>query len=193
MNSRPDGAKTALPWHDTRQLYGRISRWLHWSMACLLLWQFTGMGLRLLLGRDSIAGFFVRLHAPIGTALFVLVILRVLWAVANRRRRPEQDAGVLGRAAKLGHLALYLLMGIIPSIALLRAWGSQRAFTPFGFEIFPARPEDIKWTTDLASALHGELAWLLGLLILGHVVMVGLHHAIWRDGTLFRMAGRDRT
>lgn len=192
MNSRPDGAKTALPWHDTRQLYGRISRWLHWSMACLLLLQFTGMGLRLLLGRDSIAGFFVRLHAPIGTALFLLVILRVLWAVANSRRRPEQDAGVLGRAAKLGHLALYLLMGIIPTIALLRAWGAQRAFAPFGFEIFPARPEDIKWTADLALALHGELAWLLGLLILGHVVMVGLHHAIWRDGTLLRMAGRDR-
>lgn len=192
MKSSPERRAAALPWRDTKQLYGRITRWLHWSMAVLLLWQFTGMGLRLLLGRDSIAGFFVRLHQPVGTALLGLVVLRVIWALVNRHNRPPHDDGLLGRAAKLGHLALYLLMAIIPSIALVRAWGAQRAFAPYGFEIFPARAQDIKWTADLAAALHGELAWLLAALILGHVIMVAFHQAMWRDGTLARMAGLNR-
>lgn len=178
-----------LELRDTPARYGRITRLLHWSIAALILWQFLGMGLKLALGRGPVSGFFVGLHQPVGTALFVLVVARVLWALANRRNRPAHGGGLLGLAARLGHLALYVLMLAVPSLALLRAWGSERAFAPYGFEIFPARAAPIEWTQKLAGALHGELAWLLGLLVLGHVVMAGLHEAMWRDGTLARMAG----
>ena len=183
---------TALPQplalRDTPARYGRITRLLHWSIAALILWQFLGMGLKLALGRGPVSGFFVGLHQPVGTALFVLIVLRVVWALANRRNRPDHGPGLIGRAARLGHLALYALMLAVPSLALLRAWGGERAFAPYGFEIFPAREAPIEWTQTLAGLLHGELAWLMGLLILGHVVMVGVHEAMWRDGTLARMA-----
>ena len=36
-------------------------------------------------------------------------------------------------------------------------------------------------------------AVLLLLLIAGHVLMVGVHEGMWRDGTLARMAGRRGT
>ncbi|WP_294926428.1 cytochrome b/b6 domain-containing protein [uncultured Paracoccus sp.] len=58
--------------------------------------------------------------------------------------------------------------------------------------MFPARAESVEWTAALAGAPHGELAWLMAALILGHVVMAGLHRAMWRDGTLSRMAGTPR-
>lgn len=190
MDSAQGRPAPTLPFRDTPHHYGRITRMLHWTMAALILWQFLGMGLRLLLGRDSMAAVFVRLHQPIGTLLFVLIALRIVWALANRRNRPAHGAGPVGVASRLGHLALYLLMLIVPGVALLRSWGSERAFAPFGFEIFPAREAAIEWTGTLAGALHGELAWVMGVLILGHVVMVGVHQAMWRDGTLARMAGR---
>ncbi len=186
--SQPLAQPLAL--RDTPARYGRVTRLLHWTIAALILWQFVGMGLRLALGRGPVAGFFVGLHQPVGTALFVLIVLRVTWALLNRRNRPDHGHGLLGLAARLGHLALYLLMLVVPSLALLRAWGSERAFAPYGFQIFPAREAPIEWTQKLAGALHGELAWLMGLLILGHVVMVGVHEAMWRDGTLARMAGK---
>lgn len=181
-----------LPLRDTPLAYGLVTRALHWSIAALILWQFMGMGLKLALGRQPVVGFFVGSHQPVGTVLFGLIVLRLLWALANRGNRPAHGAGPLGLAARAGHLLLYLVMAAVPTLALLRAWGGERPFSPFGIPVFPGREAPVAWTQSLAEALHGELAWLLALMILGHVVMVGVHEGMWRDGTLARMAGRRR-
>jgi len=169
-----------------------VTRLLHWSIAALMLWQFLGMGLRLLLGRRPLVAFFVGSHQMVGTVLFLLIALRVAWALANRRRRPDHGPGLRGLAARLGHLVLYLVMVLMPAAALLRAYGGERAFAPLGFQIFPPQQPPIGWMVGLGDALHGEMAWLLLVLVLGHVVMVGVHEGMWRDGTLARMAGRRR-
>lgn len=188
--SQPQPA--TLPVRDTRAVYGRITRLLHWLIAALMLWQFVGMGLRLIFGRQPLVSFFVGSHQQVGTVLFVLIVLRVIWAVLNRSNRPDHGAGLIGLGARLGHLALYALMLVIASVAILRAYGNTRSFAPFGFEIFPARTEEITWMTNLAGALHGELAWVLAVLILGHIGMVGVHEAMWKDGTLAKMMRRRR-
>lgn len=181
-----------LPLRDTDEVYGKVTRLLHWGIAALMLWQFTGMGLKLALGRHPLVAFFVGGHQMIGSLLFLLIVLRLVWAVLNRRQRPDKGAGLQGLAVRLGHLALYLAMLLVPVAALLRAYGSDKPFAPFGFQIFPAQQPATRWMVDLGNALHGELAWLLAALILGHVVMVALHEGMWRDGTLARMAGRRR-
>ncbi len=181
-----------LPLTDTPLRYGRVTRLLHWSIAALMLWQFTGMILKLTLGRVPVVAFFVGTHQKLGLVLFGLIVLRLLWAVLNRGRRPDHGAGLLGLAARLGHLALYLVMLAVPLAALLRAYGSDKVFAPFGFQIFPAQEPPIGWMVGLGDLLHGAGGWLLLALIAGHVVMVGLHEGMWRDGTLARMAGRMR-
>lgn len=181
---------TPIQIRDTITRYGYITRLLHWLIAALILWQLAGMGLKLVLGRDSIAGFFVRLHQPVGTALMVLIVLRAIWAFANRRTRPVHGNGLMGLAARAGHLALYAVMLLVPALALLRAWGSARPFAPFGREIFSAKEPPVEWAVTLGDRLHGEFGWLLALLIAGHILMVFVHDRIWRDQTLSRMAGR---
>lgn len=181
-----------LPLGDTPLRYGRVTRLLHWSIAALMLWQFTGMILKLVLGRVPVVAFFVGTHQKVGLVLFGLIVLRLLWAVLNRGRRPDHGTGTLGLSARLGHLALYLVMSAVPSAALLRAYGSDKVFAPFGFQIFPAQEPPIGWMVGLGDLLHGAGGWLLLALIAGHVVMVGLHEGMWRDGTLARMAGRMR-
>lgn len=176
---------------DTPARYGTISRLLHWSMAALILWQLTGMVLKVTLGRDhAITNVFTPYHSAIGLVLFVLIVSRVIWLVLNRANRPGHPAGMMGLAARLGHFALYALMFIVPFAALLRAWGGERAFAPFGFEIFAARaPEDVVTpAVAIGNALHGELAWVMAVLILGHVVMALFHQLILRDQLLKRMA-----
>ncbi len=181
-----------LPLFDTPSHYGLVTRALHWGIAALILWQWTGMALRLMLGRQPVVSFFVGLHQPVGAVLFCLIVARVLWAIANRRNRPAHGPGLVGTAARLGHLALYAVMLAVPSAALLRAWGEERPFAPFGFTIFPGREAPVDWAVGLGNAVHGELAWTLAALVAGHVVMVGVHEGMWRDGTLARMAGRLR-
>ena len=180
------------PWLDTPQRYGRISRWLHWGMALLFGWQFIGMGLRIALGRTPLVSFFVGTHASVGLLLLGLVLLRGTWGLINRRRRPPHGSGWLGRAARLGHGALYVLMVVIPSLAFVRLYGSGRAFAWFNaIPMFSAGP---KSETLIAPAdlLHGPLAWTLLALVVGHVIMVVLHRRLWHDDVAQRMIGRVR-
>jgi cytochrome b561 len=185
-------AYPTLPLRDTERVYGRITRLLHWSIAALLLWQFIGMALRLALGRHPVVVVFVGSHQKIGTVLVVLITLRVIWALANRGHRPGHGSGLLALAARFGHLLLYAVMMVSPVAALLRAYGSERPFAPFGFQIFAPQVPEIGWMVRAGDALHGEMSWLLLALVAGHVVMVGLHEGMWRDGTLARMVGRWR-
>lgn len=174
---------------DTRQSYGPVTRVLHWLMAGLLLWQFLGMGLSALFGRTDFVRFFTSSHQKVGTVLFLLIVARVVWALINRANRPDHGKGAVALAAKLGHAAMYAIMVLVPLVAILRAWGGTRGFAPFGFEIFAPQAVGIAWTQTLGGLLHGELAWVLGAMILGHIAMVAVHQGVWRDGTLSRMAG----
>lgn len=181
---------TRLQWLDTHEGYGLLSRLLHWAMAALLGWQFLGMACKLILGRVPLSAFFVGTHAPLGLVLCVLIVLRLGWALINRRRRPPHAAGRLGTASRLGHLALYGLMLLVPVLALLRHYGSGRAFEPFGLPLIAATPDSkLETLVRLGDALHGELAWLLLALIAGHVLMVLVHRFCWRDGVAARMLG----
>lgn len=188
----PGRPAAPLPFRDTPAVYGRISRFLHWTIAVLVLYQFVGMGLRLIFGKQAWLSPFVTFHQPVGTILFLLIALRALWALSNRANRPAHGRHFRGRAASLGHALIYLVMLAVPAVALVRAYGNDRVFAPFGFTIFPAQQPPVKWMVDLGGLLHGELGWLLAILVAGHVVMVGVHESMWGDGTLARMLGRKR-
>lgn len=185
--------QSALPasrWLDSPTRFGLISRVLHWSMAALLFWQFAGMIVRLTVGRHPVTAFMVGSHKPMGVVLLILVLVRGAWGLYNISRRPPQASSLLGRLAALGHGALYALMLLVPTLAVLREYGSGEPFTPWGVPLFDGSAGEIESVTQLGDALHGELAWVLGALILGHILMVLLHQFLWRDATLSRMAGR---
>jgi len=176
-----------MQWRDTPDRFGLVTRLIHWTMAGLILWQLTGMALRALLGRQPVVGFFVGLHQPLGGVIFLLILLRIFWALSNSPARPRHQPGLVGRAAALGHLALYALMLVVPLLGLLRAWGSPRGYAPWGFEIFAPRAEPVDWAMAPANLAHGPLAWTLAALTAGHVAMVLIHVFVWRDGIQRRM------
>src|SRR5690606_25380450 len=94
-----------------------------------------------------------------------------IWAWGNRRHRPPHEPGRVGRAAWLGHVLMYLLMAVVPSLALLRQYGSGRVFEPFGVPLMAAS-DKLPALMAPADALHGWLAWFLLLLVSGYVTMV---------------------
>ena len=180
----------ASRWLDTPTRYGAVTRLLHWSIALLLAWQFAGMLIKITLGRHAVTAFMVGTHKPLGTLLMLLIAARALWAFSQWRRRPVHPPTWIGKAATAGHAALYALMLYVPAVALLREYGGTRAFSPFGLPLFSERAQEISWMLAPADASHGLLAWVLLLLIAGHVAMVAIHHLWMRDDTLSRMSGR---
>jgi cytochrome b561 len=177
-------------WVDSPNRYGYVTRILHWIMAALLAWQFLSMACKLVLGRTPLTAFMVGSHGQIGTVLMLLIVLRVIWAVCNRRTRPPHEQTWMGRGARAGHGLLYALMFIVPALALVRQYGSDRPLVVFGMRLMEPQPTKIEWLMAPANAVHGLLAWALLALIAGHVVMVMVHHYRWRDDTVSRMIGK---
>jgi len=158
---------------DSADRYGTVSRVLHWGMAVVIVWQLLTVLARLLFDDESaLYGFFWGTHRETGLLILLLVSLRGIWALLNVPRRPAS----VSLPAKLGHIVLYLLMIGIPSLALLRQYGSGRPFEPWGIPLMPGFEGDsIDWMTTPASLFHSWAGYLLFALIIGHVAM-----AIWR-------------
>ena len=157
---------------DNRDRYGRVSRVLHWGMALLLLWQFCSAGTHFFLKDTVIEKFLWTTHKPLGLLLFALILIRVAWALANVSQRPA----AISLAAKLGHVALYGILIIVPTLALLRQYGSGKAFEPFGIPLFPGFEGDkIAWMMAPGNLLHGWLGLTLLALVAGHIFMVVRH------------------
>lgn len=177
---------------DSESRYGTVTRVLHWGMAILFAAQFLSAAARALLPRgDAFRDAVWSYHTALGTTLFLLVFLRGIWGLLNLSRRHRHE-GLLGKAAVYGHTAIYALMILVPATRLLAAAGNDRSFSYLGMEIFPAREVKIAWMQAPAE-WHGELGWLLAVLVIGHIVMaIGWHQLIKRDDTLRRMAGRQR-
>lgn len=176
--------------YDTPDRYGSLSRALHWGMAALFLVQFASAAAHFLLPRENpLREALWSLHTPLGITLFLLVLLRGAWGLVNLKRRPAADAGLIGKAATAGHIALYALMVLVPGTRLLAAAGGTRGLEYLGIQLFAPNATETAWMQAPAE-WHGELGWLLALLVVGHIVMaVGWHQIIKRDSTLRRMAG----
>lgn len=177
------------PLTDTPLRYGAISRALHWGMALLFLAQFLSAAAHWALPRENpVRELLWSYHSDLGLTLFALVLLRGIWGLLNMGRRPV-ETGPLAGAARIGHAVLYALMIIVPGVRILSAIGGTRGLGYLGFELVPARAAEIAWT-QVPVAWHGEMGWVLALVILGHIAMaVGYHRLLRNDGTLARMAG----
>lgn len=157
---------------DNHETYGTVSRWLHWGMAALVAWQFLSAGAHALLDDTAVEAFFWPTHKPIGLLLLLLMVLRAVWALAHRRVRPPS----VNRLATTGHVLLYVLVLVVPALALSRQYGSGRAWEPVGIALFPGfEGEKIEWMMAPANLLHGWLGWTLLALTVGHILMAVWH------------------
>lgn len=169
---------------DSSERYGAVSRAFHWGMTLMLIWQGLSAFAHAFFHKSAFDAFFWPTHKSMGVALLMLMFLRLLWALTNRNRRPPS----ISRLATAGHGLLYALVLAIPSLALLRQYGSGRAFSPFGIPLFSGFEGRVEWMMKPASLVHGKLGWTLFALILGHVLMVVVHRMRGRADILRRMA-----
>lgn len=152
--------------------YDTLSRYLHWSMALVMLVQFTSAIAHAALPDTAIESLLWGVHKPLGVLLMALIVVRAGWALANRRRRPRSTS----TSARWGHCALYVVMLLVPATALLRQYGSGRSLEVFGLVLMPGFDgAKVDWMVSAGSNFHGLLGWTLLALVAGHVTMV-VHH-----------------
>ena len=186
----PDTPPT-LGIRNSTEGYGLIAIALHWIVALIVVGLF-GLGVWMT-GLTYYDDWYRRapdLHKGIGTLLFLIMILRVVWRATNVA--PDDESGISPlqlQAAHLVHLLLYLLLFVLMSSGYLISTADGRSIDVFGLFSLPAIVTDIPNQEDIAGAVHWYLALsLIGLAVL-HALAALKHQFINRDRTLKKMLG----
>ncbi len=168
--------------------YGRLAMGLHWLTALLIVGSFT-VGLSMVpmpLGRQKLQWF--GWHKSIGITIFLLTCLRLAWRAGHGAPPPLSTMPPWQlRASRWVHVALYLLLVIIP----LSGWvySSSTGVQVVYLGLFPL-PDLVPKDRILARALltlHLTLNFTLFSLVCVHTAAALKHHFVDRDSVLARM------
>lgn len=174
--------------HDDKNRYGTLTRVLHWVVGILFLWNLLKFADYINDGENWVSETLVKpFHSSIGLLIAVLVVIRVIWALVQRKNRPTPLAFPV--AAKLGHLGLYVFMVLTPLTAICLMLGKSYGLRFFGNVIVERGATKSDLFASIGS-FHALCATILALMVVGHVAMVIYHHFILKDATLSRMIGK---
>jgi cytochrome b561 len=163
------------------------SRFLHWLMAVRVL-AMLFIGLHMVVSVEEYHAL-VSLHKPLGIALLLLAIIRLV----NRKINPPPALPAsMPRwqrfAAHASHYVLYLLLLAMPLIGWAMLSAQDYPVTLWSGIVLPPITVPNPMLYAQLRALHTALAAVLGLTILVHIGAALLHALIFRDGVFSSMA-----
>lgn len=187
---------------NTAQSYGSIAKWLHWSTAFLFLGAYVSVYYRHWFTEAKTPENWtaLQLHLSIGVSIGVIVLLRIIWRQMNRNPDPEPGTKLEHLAAHLGHYALYAIMIIMPITGYIGTGVDTEFFFLFDipkfestalFQVLIADGLGLSFKTfeQPIDFIHKEIlgAWLVWMLIAGHIGAALFHHFVKKDKTLAKM------
>ena len=168
--------------------YGTVAQLLHWVTVALfvylfyLAWTMTDRPL----GPEKIRLY--NLHKSLGVTILGIAILRLVWRQITpppslSENLPDWEI----RAAKIAHVALYLLIFLQVSVGVVHSWSANFPVIVFGLFTLPNVTGPDESLKEFLGPVHAILGWVFFVLILGHVAAALRHHFIHKDGVLLRM------
>jgi cytochrome b561 len=170
--------------------YSPAQKWLHWSMALLILVMVTVGVTMVNLADGPLKNRLYELHKSVGLIVITLAVIRI--AVRVRRGAPSIEPGVpewQRFAARVSHYALYMLIVLVP----LAGWtATSYCCKPVNFfwTVPVSLPVPDAPTMEAAEPLfriHFGLAFVLVSIVLIHVAGAMQHHFFRKDRTFLRM------
>ena len=169
--------------------YGRVSRFLHWGMALLIISTILLVEFKDMLPTRSMKHVDILLHIQIGLFIFFLIWVRVIWR-ATHPIPPIYPplSPVQHSMATAAHLLLYFMIATIPLLGVLALQSKGKQVDFLGMPLPVLLGEDIGLPYSLTIRSYHELFGniLIGL-ILFHMLAALIHHLFRRDSTLVRM------
>jgi cytochrome b561 len=169
-------------------VWNPLARALHWTMAGLILVQGTVGWIGHEMERSPAKIDVMTAHKSLGITLLLLVLLRLAWRAGHQAPPPPSGTSRWEmRAARLSHLALYLLMIALPLSGWLAASTSIVPWKLWWLIPWPdiAAPDEA--LHDIAGEVHETLVKVLIALLLVHVAAALRHHFFKRNDVLLRM------
>jgi cytochrome b561 len=177
----------AEPRHD------RLARALHWIMAPLIALQLALGLLGERLEDPQLAWLLLVIHFQLGIVLLVLLAVRIGWRL-RARARPQANsrAGWLNHAATTVHLALYILLLLLPASGYVIWVWMNAPLELLGIVQVPALfvpPPDDESGRALAWYVHVYGAYVLMIVVAVHVGAAVWHYRSGKPVVAARGAG----
>ncbi len=187
---------------NTADNYGTIAKCLHWTTALLFLGAYASVYYRHWFTESKTPENLtaLHLHLSFGVTIAVVVALRIIWRITNRPPNLEPGTKLEHLAAHAGHYALYAVMIIMPITGYIGTGVDTQYFFIFDIPKFESTQLFVALVSDGLGMTFKEFekpidfihknilgAWLVWLLILGHVAAALYHHFAKKDRTLQKM------
>jgi len=172
----------------TQARFPAASRLLHWLMAPMIVAMlFIGVGMAATVSTRY--DLLVSIHRPLGMAIFVLCVIRIVNRFINPPPELPDTLPSLQRfAAKASYIVLYALMFIMPLVGWGMLSAARYPIVLYGpLRLPPILPHDLTLYAWLRE-LHTDLAYLFFAAFLVHFGAALFHGLIRRDGVLESMA-----
>jgi cytochrome b561 len=174
---------------EARYQFDRVQRWLHWTMAALILVAIVLGAITSYLpaGHQPRQGL-LEVHKSIGFTILALLIVRAIWRLMAGEPPYRTPLGRLNHlASRAGHAALYGLMLFMPITGYLYSAAGGYSLPWFGLFQWPRLlPHDLG-IADWGKLLHDRGGWIIAAVVALHLAAVIWHHWIKRDEVLSRM------
>ena len=173
---------------NSKTEFGSLAKWLHWLVAigiCTLLWLgFKQAGMESSPERADVRA----LHASIALIVFVLMIVRIVWRMANVV--PAHADGVPGWqkfAARGAHWGLYIavFLQILAGQLTIATGGDPLPF--FGVFSIPLPIAENHAGHELWEEIHKSVWVIILALLVVHIAGAVYNHFVLRNDVLRRM------
>lgn len=179
--------------HNTDQLWGSVSKALHWSIAVLIIGniivaQWISTLDPSVPGEPELWRFLVPLHKSIGLAALLLIVIRLGWAITGTR--PGLAPGLPQWQHNLTHtvhMLLYIMMLIMPLMGFAASASTGAVFEFFGLFVVPNVIEENKTVATVTYWVHFVTGWMMAGLVAVHAAAALYHHFYKGDDILSRM------
>lgn len=182
-----------MPAHNTNQLWGSVTKALHWSIALLIIaniiiaqWISTlEVGIP---GDPEMWRFLTRLHKSIGLVALILIIIRLAWAFGGTR--PDLPSGTPQWQRNLTysvHGLIYMMILVVPVVGYTTSAATGSHFELFGLFVVPNLVPENTVLVTVTYWIHFVGGWALAGLATLHAASALWHHFVKKDDILTGM------
>ncbi len=187
---------------NTTGNYGSVAKWLHWITAALILGSYITVYYRHWFTDEKTPENWTALqfHLSIGATIAVVLALRIAWRIFNRVPDFESGTRLEHLAAYAGHYALYAIMIVMTITGYVGTGVDIEYFFTFDIPKFESTQLFVSLVSNGLGLTFEEFeepidfihknilgAWLVWILVSGHILAALYHHFVRKDRTLQKM------
>ena len=173
---------------DSADRYGIVSQAFHWLIVILIVVQYLVGSI----AEDLPQGFeklvLVSRHKSLGITILALVLLRLLWRLANKPPPPPRGLHpLLSGLGRMTHVVLYALILALPVTGWLASSYANSPVSWWGWLTLPDMVAPGEENFERLSGLHELLTKILVIFVILHAAAALAHHFLFKDDVLRRM------